>query len=102
MGEKNPKEKTDAIVEYLAKVKASAGAEIIIEFRLLCSGEFYPKNFIGDHTKSTVARILLEKPIELFVASQPYDNYPQELALRCKRFDLSADPIQLANDFAKI
>jgi len=53
-----------------------------IEYRLICSGTFYPANFFGNWSRSDGARILLRLPVELLVASRPYDAYPQELALR--------------------
>ncbi len=53
-----------------------------VEYRLICSGTLYPVDFLGDWTKSDSARVLLRLPVELLVASQPYDEYPQELALR--------------------
>jgi len=53
-----------------------------VEYRLICSGMFYPKHFMGDWSHSDGARILLSLPVELLVASRPYDDYPQELALR--------------------
>ena len=55
---------------------------VSVEFRLVCSGTLYPANFGGDWSKSNVARILLQRPVELLVASRPYDDYPQELVLR--------------------
>jgi hypothetical protein len=42
----------------------------------------YPSHFMGDWSISDGARILLRLPVELLVASQPYDEYPQELVLR--------------------
>jgi hypothetical protein len=53
-----------------------------VEYRLLCSGMLYPAHFVGDWSHSDVARILLRLPVDLLVASQPYEAYPQELALR--------------------
>jgi hypothetical protein len=53
-----------------------------VEYRLICSGMFYPAHFLGDWSRSDGARILLSLPIELLVASRPYDDYPQELVLR--------------------
>ena len=37
---------------------------------------------MSDWSHSDVARILLSLPVELLVASHPYDSYPQELVLR--------------------
>lgn len=53
-----------------------------VEYRLICSGMFYPAGFLADWSHSDVARILLSLPVELLVASHPYDSYPQELVLR--------------------
>jgi len=52
-----------------------------VEYRLLCSGMLYPSHFMGDWSMSDGARILLSLPVELLVASRPYDEYPQELVL---------------------
>src|SRR5664279_5360768 len=54
-----------------------------VEYRLACSAEFFNRTVIAaDWRKSDVTRILLLGPFELFVASMPFDSYPQELALR--------------------
>ena len=53
-----------------------------VEYRLLCSGMLYPSHFMGDWSMNDGARILLGLPVELLVASRPYDEYPQELVLR--------------------
>ena len=53
-----------------------------VEYRLICSGVFFPSHFLGDWSRSDGARILLHLPVELLVASRPYDDYPQELVLR--------------------
>jgi hypothetical protein len=53
-----------------------------VEYRLICSGTLYPANILGDWSRSDVARILLGLPVELLVASRPFDEYPQELVLR--------------------
>src|SRR5262245_7588922 len=53
-----------------------------VEYRLICSGMFYPAHFLGDWSHSAGARILLSLPVELLVASHPYEDYPQELVLR--------------------
>jgi hypothetical protein len=60
----------------------SAGA-VEVEYRLACSGELYNQNITtGDWRKSAATRVLLRTPFQLFVASQPFDNYPQELCAR--------------------
>ncbi|MDX2039570.1 MAG: hypothetical protein SFX72_23225 [Isosphaeraceae bacterium] len=56
--------------------------DIQVEYRLLCSGMLYPSHFLSDWSKSDGARILLSMPIHLLVASQPFEDYPQELVLR--------------------
>jgi hypothetical protein len=50
--------------------------DVAVEYRLLCSGTFYPGHFHGDWSHSDVARILLRLPVLLLVASRPYENYP--------------------------
>jgi hypothetical protein len=74
------------ILDFLstAKQESVQGNEnsIEVEYRLICSGTLFPANFLGDWSKSDIARILLRHPIELLVASAPYDQYPQELAAR--------------------
>ncbi|MBX9790849.1 MAG: hypothetical protein K2Y37_18175 [Pirellulales bacterium] len=67
------------ILRFLTDTDATV---IDVEYRLLCSGTLYPANVQGDWRKSDGARILLREPFNLIVASQPYDDYPQELALR--------------------
>jgi hypothetical protein len=58
------------------------GNSVRVEYRLICSGMFYPSHFLSDWSHSDGARILLSLPFELLVASRPYDSYPQELVLR--------------------
>lgn len=53
-----------------------------VEYRLICSGTLRPSHFLGDWSRSDGARILLQLPVVLLVAARPYDDYPQELALR--------------------
>src|SRR5262249_41598581 len=56
-----------------------------VEYRLACSGQLYNRRVLtADWTKEPAARVLLRKPVELFVASQPFDDYPQELCARLK------------------
>jgi hypothetical protein len=58
-------------------------AGINVEYRLACSGEFYNRKAVThDWRKSDVSRVLLERPFPIFVASQPFDSYPQELCVR--------------------
>jgi hypothetical protein len=62
---------------------ASDGVEV--EYRLACSGELYNRKVLtADHRKGDITRVLLRSPIELFVASQPFSDYPQELCARMK------------------
>jgi len=56
--------------------------DLAVEYRLICSGSFYPAHFLGDWSRSDNARILLDEPVLLLVASRPYERYPQELSLR--------------------
>jgi hypothetical protein len=56
---------------------------VAFEYRLLCSGALYNGSVeTTDWRKSTVARILCDDPFRLLVVSQPFDEFPQELALR--------------------
>lgn len=53
------------------------------EYRLLCSGELFNGNVkTFDWRKSTITRILCDGPFRLLVVSNPFDEFPQELALR--------------------
>jgi|SRR5579871_427415 len=69
---------------------AARGAEntpqgVTVEHRLACSGELYNSRVItANWRKSDVTRVLARSPFELFVVSQPFDAYPQELCLRGK------------------
>jgi len=50
---------------------------------LACSGELYNRRVeTSDWRKSDLARLLLEQPFRLLVASQPFESYPQELCTR--------------------
>jgi hypothetical protein len=62
--------------------RPSAGT-VEVEYRLACSGALYNRNIkTGDWRKSDATRALLRTPFELFVASHPFDDYPQELCAR--------------------
>jgi ribosomal protein S9 len=64
-----------------AQDRSIGGEEV--EYRLACSAEFYNRKVItSDWRKSDVARILLDKPFLIFVATQPFDSYPQEFCVR--------------------
>lgn len=54
----------------------------ICEYRLLCSGVLKPAGVMGNWSKSDGARLLLNDPVTIIVASQPFDDHPQELVLR--------------------
>lgn len=67
------------------ELKESPDNYVIVEYRLLCSGELYNgKVLTADWRKSDATRLLLTSPFELTVVSQPFDDYPQELSLRFK------------------
>jgi hypothetical protein len=56
---------------------------VSFDYRLLCSGVLYNSNvFTTDWSKSDAARILFDLPFTLIVCSYPFDEFPQELALR--------------------
>lgn len=75
------------LLDYLRdpEFKKSGGNALAVEYRLLCSGELYNgKVETFDWRKGMATRLLLTSPFELTVVSQPFNNYPQELALRFK------------------
>ena len=56
---------------------------ISFEYRILCSGELYNSRVLtSDWRKSESSRILFDSLFTLIVCSHPFDEYPQELALR--------------------
>jgi hypothetical protein len=71
------------VLEYLRDPKCEYKPKdsLFAEYRLLCSGTLH-RLCLGDWSKSEVARILLDEPLLLFVASRPFDDYPLELALQ--------------------
>lgn len=73
-------------LRFLENATAAADAapeDVQIEYRLACSGELYNRKVLTfDWRKSDITRVLLRRPLELFVASQPFDDYPQELCMR--------------------
>jgi hypothetical protein len=77
--EANIKVDEDSTVRFEYRLDENS---VRVEYRLICSGTFYPAHFLGDWSHSDGARILLRLPVELLVASRPYDDYPQELVLR--------------------
>lgn len=70
------------VLEYLRDPKCEKNPKdsLTSQYRLLCSGTIY-RDVIGDPFKSEVARILLDEPLMLFVASRPFDDYPLEMVL---------------------
>jgi hypothetical protein len=81
-----PERKIDLyVLDYLADPKCDRrpGDSLCAEYRLLCSGNMYHRDIIGDWSKSEGrARILLAPPLLLYAASRPFDEYPLELVLR--------------------
>jgi hypothetical protein len=71
------------VLDFLGRRKESKYLEeVVSEIRLLCSGELYNgKVQTCDWRKSYITRILLKQPFLLQVVSQPFDDFPQELAL---------------------
>lgn len=71
------------LLEFLKASANTTAGSVRVEHRLLCSGEFYNRRVTTyDWRKSDVTRVLLREPFELFVASQPFEAYPQELCIR--------------------
>lgn len=67
----------------LGGVEGDKPDTVRVEYRLACSGELYNRRVVTtDWRKSDTTRVLLREPLELFVASQPFAAYPQELCLR--------------------
>jgi len=63
--------------------QSSEGGTDSFEYRLLCSGELYNSRVrTADWRKSDATRILLRSPLTLVVCSQPFDDFPQEIAFR--------------------
>src|SRR5215831_17917274 len=79
------------LVEYLKGLRPPDGEfaqeAVEVEYRLACSGELYDRRVVtADWRKSDITRVLLREPFELFVASHPFDDYPQELCARLKLY----------------
>lgn len=72
------------VIDFLKGFPDAEHSDVVdFEYRLLCSGELYNANVqTFDWRKSTVTRILCDGPFRLLVASNPFDEFPQELALR--------------------
>ena len=54
----------DSVVHFEPRLDKDS---VRVEYRLICSGMFYPKDFSSDWSHSDVARILLSLPVELLV-----------------------------------
>ncbi len=73
------------LLPYLCGLEKTQGqpVELVIEFRLACSGEFYNRRGMpGSWRSFEMARLLLLRPFELYVVSRPFNSFPQELCLR--------------------
>jgi len=73
------------LLDYLKdpEFKKSPENFVIVEYRLLCSGELYNEKVLTfDWRKEDATRLLLTEPFGLTVVSSPFNDYPQELALR--------------------
>ena len=70
------------VLEYLSDPRCEQKPDdsVRAEYRLLSSGVLH-RDMIGDWSKSEVARILLNDPLLLFVASRPFEDHPLELVL---------------------
>jgi hypothetical protein len=72
----------DFLKRWSRSKRAQRGMDTF-EYRLLCSGELYNSNVSTfDWRKSDATRILLRSPFTLVVCSQPFEDFPQEIALR--------------------
>lgn len=72
----------------------------IFEYRMLCSGELYNSRVVTtDWRKSEGSRFLLNKPFELTIISQPFDEYPQEISLRFKAYETRIKKDNINHDF---
>lgn len=73
------------VLQFLERLsnKSDSADGVQVEYRLACSGELYNRSIqTHDWRKSDATRVLLRTPFELLVASQPFDDYPQELCAR--------------------
>ncbi|MFN7944006.1 MAG: hypothetical protein U0Z53_01420 [Blastocatellia bacterium] len=73
------------VLEFLSGLmKGQAPQEpILCEYRLVCSGIVYNSDVkTTDWTKSSYAKVILNKPVNLIVANEHITDYPQELSLR--------------------
>lgn len=70
------------------------------EYRLACSGELYNLGVeTSDYRKSTACRVLLLEPFHLFVCSEHFYDYPQELCLRFKSPMITERTEHITNSF---
>jgi len=75
------------LVEFLKDLQPPDSESVEVEYRLACSGELYNRRVVtANWRKSDITRVLLREPFELFVASQPFNDYPQELCARFKPY----------------
>jgi hypothetical protein len=73
------------VLDFLADFPdyQQVGDKVSFEYRLLCSGELYNAEVLtSDWRKNDVTRVLFDSPFTLIVCSYPFNEYPQELALR--------------------
>lgn len=61
--------------------------DLVVEYRFACSGEFFssepaPGKDPDDWRQTEMSRLLLSSPFELYVASRPFESFPQELCFR--------------------
>ena len=80
-------DQTDFLKEFLKNPNPKPSRNVYdVEYRLLCSGEIYNGSVIAPTgwRKSSITRLLLRKPFLLFVSSQPFDRFPQEICLRAR------------------
>ena len=73
------------VLQFLERLsnKRDSADGVEVEYRFACSGELYNRSVrTGDWRNSDATRVLLRTPFELFVVSQPFEDYPQELCAR--------------------
>jgi len=88
----------NTIKRWLDSKRQDISDRVRVEYRLLCSGELYNSTGVyTDWRKSMPSRIILTNMAQLFVTSQPFDRYPQELAFTfdCYRTEDSAERISV-------
>lgn len=73
------------ILDFLKNQEDKSATDdfITCEYRLLCSGEIYSGDVLTtDWRMSDATRLILVSPFTVIVSSHPFNDYPQELALR--------------------